>query len=135
MSKLAKFKGGLAKAKNAAMRMKLPKAESVGKAGHEVIKFGTHAALALASKTYESLGPVPVRPDVAGTLAGAALMMLGKKDKTRNLGKAVMFGGLHAIITRMVGAENFTIINTSGSPFVPPKPATKPQPEVVESVA
>ena len=107
MSKLAKYRGGLAKAKNKALSF--GKKESVGKIGHEVIKFGTHATLALASKNVSNIGPLPFRPDIAGVLAGGAAMMFGK-GKLRALGRSFAVGAAHAVITRWVSTERISLI-------------------------
>lgn len=109
MSKLAKYKAGLSRAKSAAVRLG-GGAEKVGKAGHEIIKFGVHAGLALASKNVDSLGPVPLKPDAAGLGAGLLAMMLGK-GKTRALGRSVATGAAHALITRWIATDSINLIS------------------------
>lgn len=118
MSKLAKYRGSLARAKSKALS--IGKSEKVGSLGHEVIKFGSHAGLALLSKNFDSLGPVPVKPDMAGLLAGFGAMMFGK-GKLRKLGRSVATGAAHAVITRMVAQDKITFI--SGADIPAPKQA------------
>ncbi len=108
MSKLAKFKGGI---KRAGKRVTdLASGEKVGAVGHDIITLGSHAGLALASKNMTSIGPVPVKPDVAGVAAGLAVMTFAKKDKTRKLGKSVAMGAAHACITRWIADDGFSLI-------------------------
>jgi len=115
-NKLARFRGSLARAKSKALSV--GKSEKVGSLGHEVIKFGSHAGLALLSKNFDSLGPVPVKPDMAGLLAGFGAMMFGK-GKLRKLGRSVATGAAHAVITRMVAQDKITFI--SGADIPAPK--------------
>ena len=106
MGKLAKVKSGFNRAKLAARAA--VKSEKLGGTGHEVLEIGVHAGLALASKNIATVGPIPVKPDVAGVLVGAGMMMLGK-GKTRKLGKSVAKGAVNACITRWI-ADDFTVI-------------------------
>lgn len=129
MSKLARFRGGIAKAKSKALS--LSKSEKVGSAGHEIITFGSHAVLALVSKNYDGLGPIPVKADVAGIAAGGLAMMLGK-GKTRKLGRSVLKGAGHALITRMVASERFVFLSGSDIPGVAGA-APRPAPSTVDS--
>ncbi len=111
MSKLAKYKGSLGRAKSKALSIfKGAKgSDGIGKTGHVMVQVGTHAVLALASKNITTLGPVPIRPDVAGLMAGGAAMMLGK-GKLRKLGADVARGAVDALITRFVATERVSFI-------------------------
>lgn len=131
MSKLAKYKGGLSKAAKAAQMM--GKGEKIGKAGHEVIKLGTHAVLALASKNLDQVGPIPVKPDVLGGIAGAGMMMFGK-GKTKALGKSILTGAAHAIITRYVATDRITFLS-GGEDKSSPAPVKVEDAEVVDQAA
>lgn len=106
MSKLAKYKQ---KASQAKAYVKEKGKENLGGAGLLIAEFGTHAGLALASANYDSIGPLPVRPDIAGAIVafGASAFT---KGKTRKLAQACLRGAGHAMITRMVGAKKFTIV-------------------------
>lgn len=110
MGKLAtKWRGAVSKAKG------LSSKEGIGKAGHKIVVLGVHAGLALASKNVDSLGPVPVRPDVAGATAGLLAMLL-LKGKGRKLGQSVAEGAAHALITRWVNTGGLTIVNGPPAP-------------------
>jgi hypothetical protein len=108
MASLSRFKSGLSKAKGAALG--LGKSEKLGSAGHEIVTIGSHAVLALASKNVDQIGPVPVKPDVAGGLAGLGMMLLGK-GKTKRLGYRIGLGAVHALITRFVSTGTVTLVN------------------------
>jgi hypothetical protein len=125
---LSKFKGSMSRVRTAGLS--LPKEEKMGKVGHEVVKFGAHAALALASKNLETIGPLPVRPDIAGLAVGLGMMML-KGNKTRGLGKSLATGAAHAVISRWIASDgNITVI--SGSSFGTAKEVPQ-QPKVVDA--
>ncbi len=102
--RLAKYKS---RVKSAAVAVK--NTEKLGSAGHLIVEFGTHAALALASANVDNIAGMPIRPDAAGFAAGALATMFGK-GKVRKLGQAAMRGAGHALITRWVGSKNFTIV-------------------------
>lgn len=78
----------------------ITKGDGVGAIALGTAEFGGHALFAIASKNMESIGPVPVRPDVAG-IGLAGLMMVGVFGKKgKKLGKALGKGALHAVISR-----------------------------------
>ena len=105
MSKLAKWKGAIKR--NA---VKVAGNEGIGKTGHKIVTLGAHAGLALMSKNVDSLGPIPVRPDVAG-LSASLLGMMVLKGKGRKLAQSCAEGAAHALITRWINNGNLTIIN------------------------
>lgn len=109
MSKLAKIKGGAKRLGHLAYRGG-DKITTLGTGGigGRIVRHGVHGVLGLASKTYDSLGPIPIRPDAAGVLAGLVMMMFGK-DKTKKLGANVADGAVSACISRLLyqGATNF----------------------------
>lgn len=84
--------------------------EKLGSAGHLIVEFGTHAALALASSNTSDIMGMPVKPDVLGFAAALAAASLGK-GKVRRLGHAAMRGAGHAIITRWIATKQFTIMS------------------------
>ena len=109
MSKLARFRGSLSKARHRVTD--LAKGEKIGDMGHDIIRLGVHAGLALASKNISQIGPIPVKPDVAGIAAGLGMMTIGKKNKVRKLGKSIALGAANALITRWVNdGGGFTLI-------------------------
>lgn len=101
------YKAALARVKSKGAE--LAKGEGIGKAGHELVKYGTHALLAVASKQMDSVGIAPIKPDVAGGVAGALAMMIGK-GKVRKLGRSVLEGAVHAFISRAVYTGQLQVI-------------------------
>ena len=84
--------------------------EGVGSLGHDVAEYGSHALLALASSKYESVGPIPVKPHIAGGIVAALGMAFGK-GKTRKLARSVLRGAAHAMITDLVRTDQFGFIS------------------------
>jgi hypothetical protein len=98
----------MGKAKNALMRVKksataMVSKEGIGKTGHEMLEYGAAAVLGLASKKLDQLGPIPVKPDIAGAGAGFLLMLSG--GKRRKLGRTLLKGALHATLGRAIWSE------------------------------
>lgn len=104
MGKLAKFRGGMTKAKNYAKGV--AKGEGVGSLGHELVTAGTHALLAIAAKSSRTVGPIPMSPDTLGLIVSGIGMMVGK-GKLRKTARSTAKGALHALITRGVNDGSF----------------------------
>jgi len=84
--------------------------EGVGSLGHDVAEYGSHALLALASSKYDTVGPIPLKPHVAGGIIAALGMAFGK-GKTRKLARSVLRGAGHALITDLVRTDQFGFIS------------------------
>lgn len=104
MSKMTKFNDKLAKANARAAKLAKESkgGKGLGSTGLVIAELGSHAILTLASKTYKTVGPIPVSPDIFGA-AVAGLAMAVTKKGTRKLATACLLGAGHAVISRMIG--------------------------------
>ena len=119
---MGKAKNALMKAKNAALGAVRKK--GIGKTGHEKLEYGTSGVLMVASKNMDQLPLIPVKPDVAGVIAGAGLMLLG--GKRGKLGKTVFKGALHACLARAVySPDGMTLIQGVNGPVAVPTAGAK----------
>jgi hypothetical protein len=108
MSKLAKVRKSFGRIKSAGSKFKGE--GGIGKVGHTLLEFGTHAGLALASKNVEGFGQFKVRPDAAALVVSGIGMMFGK-GKMRKLASATGKGAVHAMITRWASNDTFHVFS------------------------
>lgn len=108
MGKLAKVRSSFGKIKSAGRQA--VSAEGIGKVGHTIVEFGSHAALALASKNITEIGSVKIRPDAAAAVVAGVGMMFGK-GKMRKLSQSAGKGAVHALITRWTNNDTFHVFS------------------------